>query len=215
MTGRAQDEGGFSLVEVLVSVFIFAVIGTVSVALMAASLDAQEVNRAVLDRTARLDRARTLLRDDVGQIVLRPARDAQGYREPQVFAGSDGGLVRADGDDAERVLLELTRRGRANPGLLRPRSSLVRVDYIVRGDRLLRRAYDYPDPDLETRVVETVLAEGVEEVRIEFLVGAVWVRRAAILAQGQGVLPAAIRLQYELAPYGLIEHLVLTPEARA
>ena len=215
MIGRAQDEGGFSLVEVLVSVFIFAVIGTVSVALMAASLDAQEVNRTALDRTARLDRARTLLRDDVGQIVLRPARDAQGYREPQLFAGSDSGLVRADGDDTERVLLELMRRGRPNPGLLRPRSSLIRVEYLVRGDRLVRRAYDYPDPDLETRVVETILAEGVEDVRIEFLVGAVWVRRAMISARGQGALPVAVRVRYDLAPYGLIEHLVLTPEARA
>ena len=64
-------------------------------------------------------------------------------------------------------------------------------------------------------MVETILAEGVEDVRIDFLVGAVWVRRAMISAQGQGALPAAVRLQYDLAPYGLIEHLVLTPEARA
>lgn len=215
MTDAKRHESGFSLVEVLVSVFVFAVIATISVALLASSLTAQAVNREALDRTAMLDRARTLLRDDLGQLALRPVRDADGYRRDEIFAGSDAGLVRPQAAADERTILAFTRRGRANPGLMRPRSSLVHVEYQVRGDALIRRASDYPDAGPQTRIAEQVLVEGIEDLQVDFLVGAAWSRRAAVAADGQGALPQAVRLRYSLPPFGEIEHLLLTPEARS
>lgn len=213
MTGHR--ESGFSLVEVLVSVFVFAAIGTISVGLLASSLTAQEVNREALDRTAMLDRARTLLREDLGQVVLRPVRGADGYVEAEIFAGSDNGLVRTDAVADERVVLAFTRRGRANPGLTRPRSSLVHVEYLVRGDTLVRRTSDYPDAAPQTLTAEQVLVEGVTDVEVDFLVGAAWSRRALVAADGQGALPKAVRLRYSLPPFGEMEHLVLTPQVRS
>jgi general secretion pathway protein J len=208
-------EAGFSLIEVLVSVFVFAVIGTISVALLASSLNAQEINREALDRTGMLDRTRTLLREDLGQIALRPVRDGEGYRRPEIFAGSGSGLRHAGAGEGERIVLVFTRYGRANPGLVRPRSSLVHVEYLVRDGDLVRRARDYPDAAPQTRIAEQVLAAGVTDVRIDFLTGAGWSRRALVAADGQGALPRAVRLRYSLPPLGNIEHLLLTPEARS
>ena len=145
-------EAGFSLVEILVSVFVFAVIGTISVALMASSVGAREINSDVLERTAMIDRARTLLREDLGQIARRAVRDEAGYRDPWILAGAATGLADYETDATERVLMVFTRHGRANPGLIRPRSSLVHVTYLIRGGDLVRRVRDYPDPGEATRI---------------------------------------------------------------
>lgn len=204
-----RPDAGFSLIEVLVSVMIFAVIGTISVALMSASLTAQDVNRDALDRTAALDRTRTLLREDLGQIALRPVRDAEGYVQADIFAGDADGLTGVGDNREERILLSITRHGRANPGLLRPRSSLLHVQYLVRGDSLVRRTRDYPDATSQTRIDEQVLLERVSDVELELLVGASWTRRLHLPASGDGALPSAIRLRYHWPPLGEMEHVVL------
>ncbi|WP_300544292.1 type II secretion system minor pseudopilin GspJ [Maricaulis sp.] len=211
MTHAGAGDSGFSLIEVLVSVFILAVIGAISVSLMSASLTARDVNHEALDRTAMLDRARTLLREDLGQVALRPVRDADGYRAGEIFAGDDNGIAVSGPHRGERVILSFTRHGRPNPGLLLPRSSLVHVDYVVDEDRLIRRARDYPDATDRTRLAEQVLLEGIEDVRLELLVGAAWSRRARLAASGEGVLPSAVRLSYGWPPLGEMEHVVLTP----
>jgi general secretion pathway protein J len=215
MTGipPARD-AGFSLIEILVSVFVFAVIGTISVALMASSVSARDINRDVLARTEMLDRTRTLLREDIGQIARRPVRDAAGYREPFIFAGASTGLADPEADRNERVLMSFTRYGRDNPGLLRSRSSLVHVTYVSRNATLVRRVRDYPDPGETTRITDLIMLEGVEDLRVDFLVGAAWQNRAALAADGQGALPSAIRLSYDMEPLGALEHIVLTPEAQ-
>lgn len=204
-----RPDAGFSLIEVLVSVMIFAVIGTISATLMSASLTAQDVNRDALDRTAALDRIRTLLREDLGQIALRPVRDAEGYIQADIFAGDADGLTGVGDNREERTLLSLTRHGRANPGLLRPRSSLLHVQYLVRGDSLVRRTRDYPDATSQTRMDEQVLLEQVSDVELELLVGASWTRRLHLPASGDGALPSAIRLRYDWPPLGEMEHVVL------
>ncbi|WP_203291639.1 type II secretion system minor pseudopilin GspJ [Maricaulis parjimensis] len=205
-------QSGFSLIEVLVSVFIFAVIGAISVALMSASLTAQDVNRAALDRMAALDRVRTLLREDAGQIVLRPVRDADGYPEREIFAADNDGLVRTGGPVRnERILLSFTRRGRANPGLLRERSSLLHVEYLVRGEALIRRVRAYPDATDLTPDSEIVLLDAIRDVELDVLLGAAWSRRLLVRAGGEVGLPSAIRLRYDWDGMGEMEHVVLTP----
>lgn len=205
-------EAGFSLTEVLVSVFIFAVIGTISVSLMSASLAAQEQNGDVLADATRLDTARTLMREDVGQLVRRPVRDAEGRSLRAVFAGDADGLDGAR--DGERVILSFTRRGRANPGHLQPRSSLARVDWLLREGDLVRRVWRYPDGAAVDEAIERVLVGDIAEVELDFLVGAAWSRRISVVAgQGEQAFPRAVRLRYQDARLGAMEHILLTPEA--
>ena len=211
MERSVTAESGFSLIEVLVSVFVFAVIGGISVTLMSTSLNAQSVNRDALDRTGQLDRVRTLLREDAGQIVLRPVRDADGYRERTVFAAdSDGIDLAGAGARDERIVLSLTRRGRANPGLLRARSSLLHVEYLVRDNSLVRRVRAHPDANLRTPDSESVLISGVSDVELDVLLGAAWTRRLQLVPGAQTGLPAAIRLRYDWSGMGEMEHVVLT-----
>ncbi len=207
-----HPDAGFSLTEVLVSVFIFAVIGTISVSLMSASLAAQEQNGEVLAEATGLDTARTLMREDIGQLVRRPVRDETGRTLRTVFAGDADGLDAAR--EGEHVILSFTRRGRANPGHLQPRSSLARVDWLLRDGDLVRRVWRYPDGTAAGEAIERVLVENIAEVELDFLVGSAWSRRLSVVAgQGDQAFPRAIRLRYRTARLGAMEHILLTPEA--
>lgn len=209
---RARAEAGFSLIEILVSVFIFAIIGAISVALLSSTLNARSVNEDVLDQIARLDRLRSLLREDFGQIALRDVRG--GESDGLVFAGDRAGVTAMRPQSGEQVVLSFTRRGRANPGLVRARSSLLHVEYLVRGESLVRRVSDYPDLADATALSETVLLDQASDISLDFLAGTAWVRRAAVVSGAEGAgLPAAIRLRYTLPRLGDLEHIVLTSGA--
>lgn len=212
MTGRA----GFSLVEVLVATFVFAVMAAVSVGLLTSSLTARDVNTARIAALGEIDTLRTLLRDDAGQVVLRPSRGPDGRTRATLFAGSIDGVAGEQGAAGETVILSLTRRGWANPGQARARSSLQRVDYVLTGDQLERRVTLYPDAAAETPVSRRAVLVRAEDISLDFLFGGQWMPRAQVLpGQPMSQLPAAIRLRYSLPDLGPVEHIVRLPEARA
>ena len=212
MTGRA----GFSLVEVLVATFVFAVIAAVSVGLLTSSLNAREVNETRIGALAEIDTLRTLLRDDAGQVVLRPVRQADGRISPVTFAGSIDGVPGAEAERGATVILSLTRRGWVNPGGTQARSSLQRVDYVLIGSRLDRRVTTYPDAAPATPVSRrAVIGEG-EEIAIDFLYGTQWMPRAeARPGEANPVMPTALRLRYVHPALGPLEHVVRLPEEAA
>ena len=213
---RSSRDGGFSLVEILVGLFVFALASTMAVAMLAVTVDGDAANADALERVDALDRVRVLLRDDLGQLVERPVRDENGFVRDYVFAGAEAGVPqRAGRRDDDRVVLSFTRRGRANPGLMHARSSLVHVEYRIRDDQLIRRVYGYPDAATDSQVQDRVLVADLDGFELEFFLANGWSREALLpLAQaGEGALPQAIRLGYTLAGFGDVEHLVLTPEA--
>lgn len=212
MTARA----GFSLVEVLVATFVFAVIAAVSVGLLTSSLNAREVNETRIGALAEVDTLRTLLRDDAGQVVLRPVRQADGRVSPVMFAGSIDGVPGAEAERGETVILSLTRRGWANPGGAQARSSLQRVDYVLTGSRLDRRVTAYPDASPATPVSSRAVIGGGEAIAIDFLYGTQWMPHAeARPGEANPVMPTALRLRYVHPALGPLEHIVRLPEEAA
>ena len=207
----ARSEAGFSLLEILVAVFVFSLVASASVMMMSTAITSEEVARAAMDRVAQLDRVRTVLRDDLGQVVARPTRDADGLTSAYVFAAAETGIPDlADRD--ETVVLAFTRRGAANPGRLRPRSSLLRVEYLLEENQLVRRIYGYPDPTQETDIQTDILLDGVEAFELEILSGTSWTRSFLVPPSGSNTsLPRAVRLRYEMPGFGEIEHVLITP----
>jgi len=131
MTHRAPhpDQRGFTLLELVVAIAVFAVIAAMAYAGLRSILDSRQQVDAALDRLAELQRAVELLSDDLRQIVPRTVRDNQ---------GADEAALRVLHGRASRLLF--TRAGHANPlGL--PRSSLQRIAYDLEGQTLVRRAY--------------------------------------------------------------------------
>jgi len=124
---RLRPIRGFTLVEILVAMAIFSLIGVAAHQVLLRVLAAEE--RAA-ERTARLDalqRAVLRLERDVIQYVDRGVRDALGDPQPALML-----------EDGRR--LELTRRGWRNPLGLK-RSRLQRVTWRRVPDGGIERAY--------------------------------------------------------------------------
>ncbi|MCR9129422.1 MAG: type II secretion system minor pseudopilin GspJ [Alphaproteobacteria bacterium] len=212
-----RREAGFSLIEVLVAVAVFAAVSAISVGLLAGALRSKEQGEAALERLAAVQRASALLREDIGQFTPRTARTEEGFVDPRLFAADIDGTepVRRAGD--AREILVLTRTGWANPGGVQPRSTLQRVAWILEDDALYREVRAYPDaaPGLEPR--RQLILEGLSAVSLDVLSAGGWSPRARLIAGAETVMtpPDAVRLRYDLAGLGAIEHVALSPSAEA
>jgi general secretion pathway protein J len=186
---------GFTLVEVLVSLAIFAMIAAAGAGVLSQAVDSRFAVKAVADRTADLQRMRSLLRADVGQAAPRRARGATGRPMSQpMMAGA------AAGEPA----LVLIRSGWANPGE-QPRASLQRVEYRLAEDRLERRVS--PHLDGSRPGPPQILFRGVRDLSVTFLRDGS--EAAAYLPTPENPLPDAVRVRADLAGYGAVDQLFL------
>ncbi len=186
---------GFTLVEVLVSLLIFALIAAAGAAVLGQTVDNRFAVKAASDRTADLQRMRSLLRADLGQAAARRSRGPTGRPMPQPMSGPA-----APGDP----LLVLTRTGWSNPGQ-RPRPSLQRVEYRLVEDRLERRVSTHLDGARPG--APQVLYRGVRDVTVGFIKDGG--EAPAYIVTPDRPLPDAVRIRMTLDGYGPVEQLFL------
>lgn len=218
MRGPVTRESGFTLTEVLVAVMIFALVSAIALTLLTTALRSRDIHDAQMQTIASVQRTGALLREDMGQVVMRPFRDEQGLIDGRVFAGS------LDGTDPfepvrpgeMREILMLTRAGWANPGASQARSTLQRVAWLYDGRTLQRRAWAYPDITAGSEPVTFTVLEAAQDLRLEFLIGTVWRDALLIASGGEGppLPPRAVRVSYTVPGLGRIEHVLLTPAAQ-
>lgn len=164
---------GFTLVEMLVSLAIFALIGVSAYQVLASSALVSEREEERTDKMRELDRALRIIERDLRQLVGRPVRDELGPR-PALHSNLDRPL-------------EFTRAGNENPlGL--ERSNLLRVGYELSepetaadAEQTQRRAetedtlqlkrlvWRAPDSSLETPYSEQLLLSAVTGLSLAFM----------------------------------------------
>lgn len=150
------SETGFTLVELLVSLLIFGMLSAAGVALLSFSVRAQDLASERLERIGDYRRFNAIVTSDLAQAAPRLSRDRNGLSRP-AFVGGAG--------QAEPVSLSLVRRGWENLGGSN-RSSLQKVEYRLREDRLERVAYRYVDGAPEMDPV--TLVDGVRSLRLRY-----------------------------------------------
>lgn len=151
------NELGFTLIEVLISVFIFSLISVGSMGALSSSLSAKAVMQDRLEALSELQQMRALIKADMASIVLRQNRDLLGGFDPVLLRGGD-----------EVRLLEFTRNGRDNPGYLRPRGDLQRVSYIFEGETFIRQTLDHENPAPQTERQDRILLKNLQTADILF-----------------------------------------------
>ncbi len=184
MTAPRLRDAGFTLVELLIAILLFALLSAAAAALLSFAVDARGRTGERLDTLAAVTRTRALLAADLGQAAARPWRDDRGILRPA--------LVGREGD----ALLTLVRRGwRNDGGAARP--SLQRVEYRLVAGRLERRAW--PLVDGAAAYPPAVLLTGVTALDLRFHSAGQWQDRWDPAARDS--LPAAVAI--DIAATGL------------
>ena len=83
-------QDGFTLIEMLVGLTIFALLASAGVGLLSASADTQQSVDAALGEQADLTRIAILLEADLAQVADRPSRDGSGGERPAFIGSADG-----------------------------------------------------------------------------------------------------------------------------
>jgi len=152
-----KKQTGFTLIEILVAVAIFAFMSVIALTGIKSIMDAQEVTNKVSAQMKAIQSSFFYLERDIRYIVNRGVRDELGGTEAALQSGTSG-----------FALLSLTRDGRRNPQQLN-RSSLIRVAYRLREKTLLRTQFASLDRGSEAIAMNRDLLGNVEELNLRFL----------------------------------------------
>lgn len=130
-----KTQSGFTLVEMMVALFIFSLLSVAGVALLRGAVNSNEVTDAKLSDMAQMQRLVSLMEADLSQALARPYRDDQGDKVAAFISetGSSG-----------RGFLSFTRGGQSNINN-KPRSNMQRVSYQLNDGRLERLQYETTD----------------------------------------------------------------------
>lgn len=145
---------GFTLLEMVVAVGIFGLIGLMAAQLLTQSIEVTEKVLIRAERLTEIQRAIQILEWDVRQLTHRGVRDEFGDQLPP--------LMLTEGS------VQFTRRGWIN-ATDEQRSSLQRVQYYVEEGNLLRRFWVRLDRAADTPYVDQVLLREVRDLRFEVM----------------------------------------------
>jgi len=156
---KSTAQYGFTLLEVLVAMAVFAVMAAMAYSGLDQVHRARSVSEQAADQLIELQRAFLFMGRDVQQVVDRPIRNELGEREPAFV-----------GDIQNQMVMQLTRTGWRNPmPNIIHRSSLQRVAWGMEEDNLVRVFWNSLDRANEPNMVKQIMLHGVKSVEVRFL----------------------------------------------
>ena len=156
MTPHHSSEAGFTLVELLVALAIFALMSVAGLTLLRSGTDTQLAVKDRLEVLSRGNRLYNSLEGDLAQAVARPVRDTRGQPVP-AFIQSDSAVPGS--------LFGFVRAGWSNFDDS-PRAGLQRIAYML-DDGALKRV-SWPMLDGATPNDAATLVENVSTARVRF-----------------------------------------------
>jgi general secretion pathway protein J len=199
---RRSRIGGFTLVEILIAMFIFTIIGAMAMGGYNELVKQRNIMDANANRTRAVQAAVQRMTQDFSMLEPRPIREPLGESlEPAMSADRKG-----------EQLADLTRSGWSNPAGI-PRSTLQRVEYRVQDQKLRREYWVVLDRTLTQEPQSTVLLDKVRSVSLRYLdQNQGWHEQWPPLgASGQDVarmMPVAVEITLDLEDWGKIVRLV-------
>jgi general secretion pathway protein J len=193
---------GFTLVEILVAMFIFAIVGVMAMGGYNQLTKQRDIMESSASRTRAVQSAIQRMTQDFAMVEPRPVRDPLGQTLEPALRAERGG----------QQLVSLTHSGWSNPAGV-PRSTLQRVEYRLEDGKLRRDYWVVLDRTLNAEPQSTVLVDKVKSVSLRYMdqnLG--WHEQWPPLgASGPAVarmLPIGVEITVEFEDWGKIVRLV-------
>jgi len=202
MRRLSASHAGFTLMELLVAMAIFSILGTLALSGYTELQRQSEYAEQRLERVREVQRAVQTIAQDLAQLEPRPIREPIGDTHiPALLAGG-----------AVDYGLQLTRAGWSNTAGLQ-RSTLQRVGYRLDGDELWRDHWPVLDRPLALEPTRVRLLGKVRDVRFRFMNTArEWVERwpanDVVGPDQDRTRPAAIEVVIDLEDWGEIRRVI-------
>ncbi len=194
---------GYTLIEVMIALSVFAIIATLSSGVMYHVFD---IRGRVAEQANQLDElqlALTLIEHDTVQFVPRTVRT----KDMHVFSSFTG----------VHQYMEFTRGGLVNPKGLVLRSTLKRIAFLCNDNQLIRRSWDVLDTPNRRHYEDKILLSNLEDcsfayVSISHQIMPEW--RAYRVDQNQRVesVPSAIQITIYPTGWGKMTFLFVLAE---
>lgn len=200
MLKKNSQANGFTLIEVLVAIAIFA---SLSLSAYQVLDQVQRSNLQSIEKTERLkdvQRAMVIIDNDFRQIALRQFRSNGEEPSSMLIEWSDGLL----NSDNQGVLF--TRLGWLNPQSMFPRGEVSKVGYRIISNTLERVWWRYPDTPVGQEGIVTSLLDDVVSIDMRFYSDGEWLDDW----QKSLTLPKAVAFIIETKDYDKIERIYLT-----
>jgi len=150
---RFSQQSGFTLFEMVIAVSIFALMGVIAFGGLGQMTRTGQAVADANERLSDLQFAVVYFNREWIQVSPRRIRNQFGDEEPNI--------------DIDDNVITFTRSGWSNL-LGQRRSTLQRVQYLLRDNKLVRRHWRSLDQGIAEQPIQTVLLDNVESMEVEF-----------------------------------------------
>lgn len=194
-------DGGFSLLETLVALLIFSVLGIMGVQVLTAFADGQRALSASDDVLTQVQISGSLIEQDLNAALMRPVRHIEGGSTPVYFTGGQqhGGF-----DAREAPVLKFTRGGHPAHAISPHIPNVQSVEYWFKNNMLVRKTHLRPDANEATPERDQVLMSGLVDLELRFRVAGTWVDEVEHQLGVRQTLPELVEITAQLEGRGSI-----------
>jgi len=188
---------GFTLLEVLIAIVIFALISLTSFSIFNTVIKSDESSQIRIERMNELQRAFLIIERDLLQISKRTIR-LNGEEPLKGFLHTENSF------SSNSQYLGFVRQGWTNPGLLLPRSDMQSVAYQLNDNSVERLHFNFVDAVQGEEPKVRQLISKVTTLKFEYYDGKKWQKE-----HNNNQLPLAIAIEIETEDYGIIRRQFL------
>jgi general secretion pathway protein J len=193
---------GFTLIEVLVAIAVFAVVAVMAMVGYNELLQQTTIARDSMQRVRSVQMTMLRMSQDFAQLEQRPVRESFGPDvQPSLLASRSGA-----------TLAEFTRSGWSNPAGIQ-RSTLQRVAYRLEDGKLIRSHWPVLDRTLASESIDVEMMDKVKTLELRFMNKSrawqeQWPGSGSQNSGNAEERPIAVEISIELEDWGRIQRIV-------
>ncbi len=204
---RHKKSAGFTLIEILIALVVFAILGLIVAVGLQRSLESSHHVDLANQRIQALEVAQALMRRDITEIVDRPITDPNGQQIAAVLLNPNE--------------LDFTRGGVVNPFSVGHTSNLQRMAYIYSNHKIIRSIWPVLDRVANTSPTSMTVLDHVTDFTLQVFDNSNRLQNAwpynsksdatSSSSNQQTDLPKAIKIMFTVQGEGTIEDIIPIP----